>query len=41
MSVKLGVTTLRRNIWFRAFAGMAMERICVYGASNRILEKVL
>jgi hypothetical protein len=39
MSVKLGFSTLRRNIWFRAFADMAMDRI--YGESNTILEKVL
>jgi len=39
MTVKLEVSTLRRNIWFRAFVDMAMETI--YGESNKILEKVL
>ena len=41
MGVKLGVPTLRRNMWFRAFADMAMDRIRVYGENSRILEKGL
>jgi len=39
MSVKLGFSTLRRNICFRVFSDMVMERIS--GESNRIQEKVL
>jgi hypothetical protein len=39
MSVKLGFSTLGRNIWLRAFADMALKRI--FRESKRILEKVL